>query len=205
MEAADRDALGARLREYKAVMFGLDAGCPHTADMKRAWGPSLGRDMLYIACDAGAQNATLCERAGVSTTPTLVFGGVQFPGFVPLRRVEELVDRADAVGRQLAARRATVFVRPDCVWSARQRAVLGPSAALLDFVDCSTAERRCAEAGVRAVPAWRLGDQRAPLVHGFQPIPALQELLGLDEGELRRVAEGSAEGLPPPKPASGGR
>lgn len=190
-----RDELASRLKAYSAVAFGVDHGCAHTAAMKRAWGPALGHDVGYVPCDAGPREADVCAKVGITTTPTLVFGGVQFPGFVPLSKVEELLDAADSVGAALAARSARLYVRPTCSWSTRQRTTLGPGVCGIDVVDCSTDEARCARDGVRAVPAWTFADaggRRTPVVHGFQPLPGLQALLAADADGLATAAARTA-------------
>ena len=197
--ASDRDALAARLHSYHAVAFGVES-CPHTAEMRRAWGKALGPPsssprIVYIGCDASPKEEELCRSAGIQTTPTLAFGGVQFPGYVPLPRVRELLDLADAVGDGLVRRDAVCYVRPGCVWSLRQRTTLGPIASKVAFVDCSVESARCAAAGVQAVPAWQVGGAAAPVVHGFQPIPGLQALVNADESELRSQAATSSAAL----------
>jgi glutaredoxin len=182
--------LAARLAAYHAVMFGLDEGCAYTAQAKRAWGPALGAEIAYVACDRSPQEEALCGAAGISTTPTLSFGGVQFPGFVPLPKVADLLDLADGVGAKLGERRATLFTRPGCSWCDRQRLMLGPLAARVDVVNCDVDRRRCADAGVRAVPAWRIGDDAsgAPTIPGYRVLPELQAMARADAAELRHMA-----------------
>ena len=189
-DAATASALGSRLRPFHAVMFGLDSGCAHTSAMKAAWGPVLGRDIAYVPCDGSPRERALCATTGVSTTPTLSFGGVQFPGFVPLPRVGELLDLADAVGATLASRGTAIFTRPNCGWCERQRLLLGPLARSIEWVDCDAQRARCAAAGVAAVPAWRVGGEGAPLVPGFRELREVQALALAELPEMRRMAGG---------------
>ncbi len=192
-------ALGARLRPFHAVLFGLDAGCAHTQEAKRAWGPALGRDIAYVPCDRSERDETLCARSGITRTPTLSFGGVSWPGFVPLAKVAELLDAADGVGAALKERRATLFTRDGCGWCDRQALLLGPLMAQVEVVNCSRADaaRRCSAAGVVGVPAWRIGDDAsgAPLVPGFRVLPELQALARADPDGLRRLAESASGGI----------
>lgn len=175
MPADDLDVLARRLSNYKAVVFGVDRGCPHTEALKRTWGARIGTDIGYVPCDRDDTSAAICEKAGISTTPTLVFGGVAFAGNVPPSRISELLDMSDAIGADLSAKHAVLFVRPRCTWSTRQRTALGPHVDRIEVVDCSTNESRCDADGVIAVPAWRI--DASPLIYGFRPLPSLQQLV----------------------------
>ena len=195
----DPTALGSRLSSYHAVMFGMDVGCAHTQEMKRAWGAALGRDIAYVACDRSEKDEALCARSGITRTPTLSFGGVSWPGFVPLPKVRELLDLSDAVGAALKERRATLFTRDGCGWCDRQALLLGPLLPQVEVVNCSRAgdARRCSDAGVAGVPAWRIGDDAsgAPLIPGFRVLPELQALARADADGLRRMAEAAGGGI----------
>jgi len=39
--------VGEKLAQWKAVLFGLDEGCPHTEVAKRQWGDSLKRSAAF--------------------------------------------------------------------------------------------------------------------------------------------------------------
>lgn len=189
-DGADPATLAKRLEPFHAVQFGLDANCPHTADMKRAWQGHVGKEIAYVACDASEAAMDLCSRVGLSRTPSLSFGGVMFPGFVPLPKVKELLDLADSVGEGLRARRATLFTRVGCGWCDRQTLLLGPLAPSVEVVNCSEGgapAARCRAAGVGAVPAWRMGED-APLIPGYRVLPELRAMTLADREGLQRMA-----------------
>ena len=192
----DAAELARRLEPFHAVMFGLDEGCTYTDQMKAAWGPALGREIAYVPCDKNEAYETLCARAGIQKTPTLSFGGIQFPGFVPLGRVEELLNLADAIGDALQEKKVTIFTRKNCGWCERQTLLLGPLAPKVEFVNCDDQAKRCAAAGVGAVPAWRMGDDKskAPLIPGFRVLPEIHEMVKANPEELRSMAAAAAGG-----------
>ena len=118
---------------------------------------------------------------------------MQFPGFVPLAKTRDLLDLADGVGDSLQRRDTTLFVRDGCGWCKRQLATLGPNAAKVDIVRCEAdggeaARRRCADAGVGAVPAWQIGGN-STLLLGYQPLPALKQLVELDSAALKQYID----------------
>lgn len=213
--AEDAASLAARLRPYRPVMFGLDAGCAHTAAMKAAWGRELVTAFNYIACDASDAAGAVCGRAGVTRTPTLAFGGVQFPGFVPLPKVRELLDAADGVGEALSGAGAVLYTRPDCRPCEVQKALLGPQLGRVEVVDCVASEERCDAAGVSIVPTWQMHAATAtaastaargasggrpalgPLIPGVRVLPELRAMALADAGTQAAMAEAAAGGSVP--------
>lgn len=194
----DPATLAKRIEPYHAVMFGLESGCAHTSDMKRAWAGHVGKEIAYVACDRSEVEENICSRLGLQRTPTLSFGGVQFPGFVPLPKVKDLLDLADSVGEGLKARKSTLFTRDGCGWCDRQQLMLGPLAPSVEVVNCSESAQasRCKAAGVAAVPAWRMGDDKSgsPIIPGFRVLPELRAMVLADSDGLKRMASAASGG-----------
>jgi hypothetical protein len=158
-------------------------------------GVFLGTEILYVPCDAGAQEEEICRKSRVQITPTLVIGGARFEGYRSVPQLREAMDIPANVARRLAERQAVVYGRESCVWTARQKLALGPHFGKLEYVDCDSSisgKRRCASAGVSAVPAWSLDG--SPPIAGYQPLPALAQLALADAAELKRRHEATRGG-----------
>lgn len=196
---ADRiDSLCASLGSMSAVLFGATRDAGHTARAQKELAACLERGaVLFVPCDVGAEEAAACTRAGIRMTPTLIAGGERVPG-AALTEVAALAEAPRGVARALAARRAELFGRDSCVWTRRQRAVLGAAAgaAGLPYVDCEdggAGEARCAALGVQAVPSWGV-EGAAVLLPGYRSLAGLQELAARDVAALRKEAARSASG-----------
>lgn len=172
----DASRLADQLRAMGAVLF-TQAADEHSARALADLAPLVASGaVLHVACDAGPGEAAACTRAGVAITPTLAAGGERAEGYASLRSYLALADAPAPVAAALAARGARVYGRDGCVWTRRQKAVLGVGAAAL-YVDCDSAAGApaCEAAGVDAVPAWKLpGRALAP---GYRPLGALREWL----------------------------
>jgi hypothetical protein len=123
--------------------------------------------------------------------------GERVPG-AALTEVAALAEAPRGVARALAARRAELFGRDSCVWTRRQRAVLGAAAgqAGLPYVDCEdggAGEARCAALGVQAVPSWGV-EGAAVLLPGYRSLAGLQELAARDVAALKKEAARSGGG-----------
>lgn len=179
---AERTALSASLRAMGAVLFGAPSDGGFTSRARADLAPFLDDgSVLFVACDAGPEGAAACERAGITTTPTLLTaGGAHIEGAVGLRALGAFADAPAAVATALSARGAVFYGRDSCVWTRRQKSALGVGAKLL-FVDCEDAARgaaKCRAAGVTAVPAWSLPSHKnGELQPGFRSLDALRAWL----------------------------
>lgn len=136
-----------------------------------------------------------CPAAGpVITRITLAaFAGLRVPGQLPPATVSRLLGDVDETYDRLQSKHAVLFGRETCIWTQRQRALIGRRADAVTYVDCDKDKSRCQ--GVVAVPAWRIG-AGGPIVLGFQRLPQLQELAHADGATLERLSQRSVSGLP---------
>lgn len=190
---SETQALCASLKAMGAVFFGHASSVP--SNRARAWmGPLLDEKcVLHVPCDAGPEESAACQRAGITHLPTLVAGGQMAQGaYVP--DLVDLVNATVPVARALGEQGAVLYGRDSCVWTRRQRAVLGLAGrAAVPFVDCAdggAGEARCRDAGVAAVPTWELRGVRLP---GFRPLAALKALLEKDKPALEAQAREEAK------------
>ena len=177
-------ALSDSLKARGAVFFGHASSVP--SNRARAWmGPLLDAQcVLHVPCDAGPEESAACQRAGITHLPTLVAGGQMAQGaYVP--DLVDLVNATVPVARALGEQGAVLYGRDSCVWTRRQRAVLGlAGAAAVPYVDCAdggAGAARCRDAGVEAVPTWELRGARLP---GYRPLSALKARLERDRPAL---------------------
>ena len=128
------------------------------------------------------------------------------PGHAPAPVVAKVLDSVDQTFDTLRSRGAVLYGREGCVWTQRQRALLGPRADAVTYVNCDAEARRCSAAGVLAVPAWGLGRREGsggggaaaaagPIVVGFQRMPQLLALAFADGAALERLSKSSLEGV----------
>jgi hypothetical protein len=182
------DGLCSALGSMGAILFGAARDGGHTARAQADLAPCLARgSVLLVPCDAGAEEGAACARAGIRMTPTLIAGGERVPG-AALSEVAALAEAPRGVARRLAARGAELFGRDSCVWTRRQKAVLGVAAgaAGVPYVDCEdggAGAARCAALGVEAVPAWRVPGV-ASLLPGYRSLADLQALAVRDAAAL---------------------
>jgi hypothetical protein len=182
LPASEIAHISSSLRAMGAVLFGATSDGGFTTRARADLAPFLDDgSVLFVACDAGAEGAAACERAGITTTPTLLTaGGAHIEGAVGLRALGAFADAPAAVAAALSARGAHFYGRDSCVWTRRQKSALGVGAALL-YVDCEDAARgaaKCRAAGVTAVPAWSLPSLgKGELQPGFRSVDALRAWL----------------------------
>ena len=193
--SSQSEAFQVQLAAMKGILFGNDSDGGFTAQAKAELAPALASGaLLYVRCDAGSEEAAICSRAGIRQTPTLIAGGERAEGWGDggLRRVSELVEAPLQVSAQLQARGAVLYGRDSCVWTRRQRAVLG--AAPLLYVDCEEqgqgkGAEACAAAGISAVPTWELrGGKKLP---GYRGLSALQQLASGSKQQAAGAGKGS--------------
>jgi hypothetical protein len=178
MPPADAAALGREFRAMGAVLFGADDG-GFTSKARADLAPLIeAGDILFVACDSGASEAAACSRARITMTPTLCAGSERAEGYKGLRDYATLADASSEVATGLSARGAFFFGRDSCVWTRRQKAVLGSHAEKL-YVDCDDTKKggaaKCAAANVSAVPVWSVPGLSPPPEPGFRPLGALKE------------------------------
>lgn len=192
--AATAEVVRERLAAHGAVLFGASR-CQYTAQMRKMLGLSGGEGdaIPFVACDATAEAGALCERMGITMTPTLVFAGTAIKGVMSLAGLAEATALAPRVAEALAARGAVLYGRDSCAWTARQQKVLGVAAGSVAYVNCDAAAARCAADGVTAVPAWRI-DGSEP-IYGYRRLPELTTLASLDAALLAREAANAATAL----------
>ena len=193
-------SLCSSLGSMGAVLFGAQRDGGHTARAQAELAACISRgDVLFVPCDAGAEESAACARAGIRMTPTLIAGGERAPG-AALKEVAALAEAPRGVAQRLAARGAELFGRDSCVWTRRQKAVLGAAgAALVPYVDCEdggAGAARCAALGVEAVPTWGVDGARV-LLPGYRSLAALQDIGSKPSGVLgaeaaRAAAQGGA-------------
>lgn len=128
--------------------------------------------------------------------PPSAFAGLRMPGHAPVSEAARLLRSVDDMYDTLRSRGAELYGREGCVWTQRQRALIGRRADAVAYIDCDKESRRCAEAGAVAVPAWRLRGEGAasPLVLGFQRLPQLQDFAYANKAGLERLSKRSFEG-----------
>ena len=175
-------------------MFGADRDGGHTARARADLAACLSRSsVLYLPCDAGAEESEACTRAGIRMTPTLIAGGERVPG-APLQEIVALTEAPKAVARKLALRGAELFGRDSCVWTRRQKAVLGreglEKVAYVDCEDGGKGQKRCAALGVEAVPTWGL-DAGSVLLPGYRPLAQLELMSNTSREQL--LAEAASQ------------
>lgn len=177
------------------------------------------REVTYFACDLSEEHEDTCRRVGIEMTPTLgaggcdtpgsqlrvtplarlppaAFAGLRMPGQAPVAEVSRLLTHVDNMYDTLRERGAELYGREGCVWTQRQRALIGPRADAVTYIDCDREARRCADAGAVAVPAWRLRGEgaKSPIVLGFQRLPQLQDFAYANKAGLERISKRSFEG-----------
>lgn len=174
-----------------AVLFGADRDGGFTTRAKADLGPALANgSVLYVPCDRGAEEAEACTRAGVRITPTLVAGGESVPG-ATLKEVVDLISAPQAVANTLGGRGVELYGRDTCVWTRRQKAVLGVAGGeKVPYVNCEDGgegEKRCAALGINAVPTWGFLGGKV-LLPGYRTLAGLGALGKLSDAALQ--AEG---------------
>ena len=188
----ETSSLCSALRAMDAVFFGHATSVP--SNRAKAWlGPLMSEQcVLHVPCDAGPEESSACQRAGISHLPTLIAGGQMAQGvYVP--DVLDIVNAPIPVAAGLRGRGAVLYGRDSCVWTRRQRAVLGlPGRGGVEYVDCADGgggAARCAAAGVAAVPTWELEGVKLP---GYRPLAALKVLIEKDKVGLEALRASEA-------------
>ena len=180
MTPVEAAAFGSQLRAMGAVLFGASNDNGFTARAKADLEPLiLSGDVMYVACDAGAAEAAACARANVAMTPTFAMGTERVEGYSGLRSYALLADAPAYIAAILSARGARFYGRDGCVWTRRQKAVLGVHATSL-YIDCDESgaaggAEKCKTANISAVPAWSVPGISPSPEPGFRTLAALRE------------------------------
>lgn len=167
----------AALRSVGAVLFaGSDAESARVMQELREHTASGA--LVLVRCDADDSGRATCARSGVTSTPMFVTqGGVRVEG-ASLKDIDAALGAPRAVASALGMQGAVLYGREGCVWTRRQKAVLGLHLETpgIEYVQCDTPQgsQRCAAAGIEGVPSWVVGG--GPKRAGFLPLAALEAL-----------------------------
>ena len=189
----DRTRFFRALKSMSAVLFGADRDGGFSARAKHDLAPALENgSILYVPCDRGAEEAEACSRAGVRMTPTLVAGGESVPG-ATLKEIVDLTTAPEAVAKALGVRGFELYGRDSCVWTRRQKSVLGAFGAdLIPYVNCEDGgegEKKCASLNIDAVPAWGLEGGKV-LLPGYRTLSGLSRVSKMSTAALREEGKG---------------
>jgi len=193
----DRVQFFSGLKSMSAVLFGADRDGGFSARARSELAPALENGaILYVPCDRGAEEAEACSRAGIRMTPTLIAGGESVPG-ATLKEIVDLTMAPEATAKALGARGFELYGRDSCVWTRRQKAVLGNyGAELIPYINCEDGgmgEKKCASLNIDAVPTWGAEGGRV-LLPGYRNLSGLSRISKMSSAALSEEGKASIGG-----------
>lgn len=197
--------LARKLQAHHAIVFGLNKGCKHTERLRAEWGSLIGpeAEIGFVPCDAGADFEALCHKVGLTMTPSWFYGGTAVRGYQTPQQIADLLQVPAGIADRLAGKKAVLYGRESCIWTARQKQVLGVHMPSVTYVNCDetttsgssgkSGAQQCAAAGVAAVPAWSIAGS-AP-IYGYRRMAELSALSHADTPALAAEAASSRDVL----------
>jgi glutaredoxin len=165
----------------------------------------------FISCDRSDEERSICKKSGITKTPLMVIGGMAHFGYlspedlgvavrVPAYIAEQLGNSGEyslsafhlkmcplCITPPPPLAGATMYGRETCIWTKRQKALFGahfdPN---IPYVVCDRdmeSQRKCREAGVTGVPAWKIDGKLHPGFHTLPQLVQLARVPGIQERE----------------------
>lgn len=129
---------------------------------------------LLQQCDGTPEFTEVCRR--LPGTPYLVVGGSGLQGVQTLGAVHGFLESVEATAKKLKG--ATMFGSEGCIWTQRQKLVLGPHFEHIKYVQCDgSGMEECRTKGVKSVPTWDFAGSGS-LEPGYMPLPRLRAAAG---------------------------
>ena len=143
----------------------------------------------FVQCDGSAEDQALCRDLNISATPTTLVGMEVYQGALDRTDLHHALTVPALVAQHLADAGAVLYGTSWCGWTTRQRAIFGPHADTVPYVQCDAGpaqEAKCDAAGVNGYPAWNIGGAMLP---GYMSLSRLAKVSRMPGVEVVDAAE----------------